>query len=222
MTAKTLSGFLGLLVMPDSNTVRILDHVLAHRSVSRHLRHAAFQVEPKKAHITLFQSARFHELPVTTACRIVNTLNDFLVNSPAGNTGLHYERIEPYLGNRHFLFWQTLRSPELTLAHGMSLALSAWTDKSKAEEPHSVERRIHDLPEKEKALARALNFNERLFGYGLVHDEFMPHITLAADPNGFPKLKPHKNVHVGSVGRVVLARMGEWGKIEEILYDPLC
>ncbi|MCK9361123.1 hypothetical protein M0Q28_02735 [Patescibacteria group bacterium] len=222
MTKRTVSGFLGLLVMPDPNTVRILEHTLTHRNLSRHLKQAAFRVPPKGAHITLFQARNFKQLPVSVARTVVDGLNDFLVTSPSGSVGLHFETIEPYVGNRRFLFWQALRSPELAFAHAMSVAVCGWVDKSQAEDKHALERRIHGLPEKEMSLARALNHNEHLFGYGLVHDEFMPHITLAADPDGFPKFKPFKDPHIGSAGRVVLARMGEWGKIDEILYDPLC
>lgn len=220
MTKRTFSGFLGVLAMPDSNTVRILAHTLTHRSLARHLKHAAFKVDPQKAHVTLYQARHFKKLPFAVAKSVVDMINNFLVCSPAGSVVLHLEKVEPYPGNRQFMFWQAIRSPELVFAHGMSVGLSGWVDKSHAEDKHAVERRIHGLPEKEVTLARALNHNDRLFGYGLVHDEFMPHITLAADQKGFPKFKPYKDLHFGSVGRVVLARMGEWGKIDEILYDP--
>ncbi|MCC6563856.1 hypothetical protein IT087_03105 [Candidatus Uhrbacteria bacterium] len=219
MTKRTLSGFLGLLLIPDHNTVRIMkDVVLEHRRLKRRLASAAYVVKPEGAHITLFQARTFKSLPISTAREVVKTISSLLVTNRAGSAMLHLNKVEPYRGNDKFLFWQARRSGMLDFAHGMAAGLSGWVDKSGVESDSALERRISDLPSRPQEFARAIHHNEQLYGYGLVDNLFEPHITLAADPGGFGKLRPFEEAVIGSVARVVLARMGEWGKIDEILF----
>ncbi len=217
---STLNGAFGLLMIPDANTVRIVGHVLEDRRVARRLEKAAYVVRPEGVHVTLYQARTFRDLPVEVARRLVGKLNQLVVHNRMGKLLFHLFEVGPYRDNDRFLFWnahEPFGDERLQLAHGMSVALAAWVEID-AEDEHAFERRISDLPETERYRRRGLYENERLFGHTLVGEEYLPHITLAADPDGFGAIKPFEEPFTASAARVVFARMGEWGKIDEILF----
>lgn len=192
---RTISGFLGVLILPDANTIRIMKScVLTHRKLRKRLAKSAYVVKPEGAHVTLYQSRHFKRLPVSVAQHMLDVLRTTLVES---ETFFTLTRVEPYRHNSQYLFWQAGRTPALDFAHAMSVSFAAWTDRSSLKGP------------------------DRRYGYGLVGEDFEPHITLAADPTAFKDLKSFEDEETRmlvGVQNVVFARMGEWGKIEEILF----
>ncbi|MEI7512133.1 MAG: hypothetical protein WCK01_01595 [Candidatus Uhrbacteria bacterium] len=215
MAKRVLSGFLGVLILPDVYATQ----AAAQLTDTKGVRHAEYRVKPEGVHITLYQARNFKQMPVSVAEKLVAKLNEFLVSNRAGELLLYMLDIKPYQDNEQYLFWnidRTKKHGRLMDAHGMSLALSAWVDPS-AEDEASLERRIAEMSEKRQQRERKLCTNKRVFGHTLVGEDYLPHITLAANTKGFKKFKPTQEALISSASRVVLARMGEWGKIEEIL-----
>ncbi len=217
---STLNGAYGLLIIPDANTIRTVGHLLEHPRLKRRLAQSAYVVKPEGVHVTLYQARTFRDLPVEVARRLVGKLNELLVQHRTGELLFHLFDVGPYRDGDRFLFWNVYEpagNDRLQLAHGMSVALSAWVEID-AEDEHAFERRIADLPEPDKERRRDLYENARLFGHTLVGEDHLPHITLAADMDGFKTIEPFQEPQVSSAARVVFARMGEWGNIEEILF----
>ena len=57
--------------------------------------------------------------------------------------------------------------------------------------------------------------NAQRYGYAFVNDRYVPHITLGFAPE--MAFVPEHHAHVMTVERVVLARLGRLGRVEEIL-----
>lgn len=208
---STLNGFYGLLIIPDSNTIRTAVQI------AETVKSADYRVSTEGVHVTLFQARTFRMLPISVARALTRKLHEYLVAHPEGEALLPLRRVEPYVYAPQYLFWNVERperNERLRIAHGMSLALSAWVDPPQKRDPDAAftsdQRTLGD----EMALKH--NANERLFGHSLVGDEFLPHITITAGP-GF-KFKPRDEAITGAARHVVFAQMGEWGKIEKILF----
>lgn len=215
MAKRTLDGFLGVLMLPDEHVVRSAVQITKDKRV----RHAEYKVKPAGVHVTLYQARTFKSLPIGIAEKLITRLNEYLVTDQAGETYLHLLNIEAYENDQKYLFWnvdQPERNQRLKNAHGMSLALSLWV-KPEVKKDLDLERRIREFSEVNWSHACYLYENTRNFGSALVGADYLPHITIAADPEGFKKIEFEQQQMIGTVTRVVLARMGEWGKIEEIL-----
>ncbi len=216
MAKRTLSGFYGILIIPDDTAVRTAVDI----SEKKRVREAAYRVKPEGVHLTLYQARTFVDLPVEFAQKLVGKLNECVVRHRSGELLLHLLDVEPYSDNPQFLFWNVdkpHKNQRLLDAHGMSLALSAWVEPE-VENASKFERRIADYGDHRRAREQRLYTNMTLYGHTLVGEQYLPHITIAADPEGFKKFKPYQEPHIGCAVRVVFARMGEWGKIEEILH----
>lgn len=208
---STLNGFYGLLAIPDYNTVRFAVHL------TEKVRDADYLVRTEGVHVTLFQARTFRMLPVSVARALTRKLHEYLVAHPEGEALLPLRRVEPYTYAPQYLFWNVdrpERNERLRIAHGMSLALSAWVDPPQKRDPDAAftsdQRTLGD----EMALKH--NANTRMFGHSLVGDEFLPHVTIAAGAKY--RFKPRDEFHPGAIQRVVFAQMGEWGKIEKVLF----
>ena len=214
-TSGTLSGFLGVVILPDK---RLMD--AAARLTKNEVDHrVAYRVRPRGVHITLYQARDFKELPIEIAVKLVKKLNESLVSNRAGELLLYFLDIRPCVDNDQFLLWNVDRTKEnqrLVAAHGMSLALSAWVEPQLVNEAR-LKSRVTAMPDKRKWRERKLYANARVFGSTHVGEDYQPHITLAAKAEGFGEFKPRQEAQLGSAARVALARIGEWGKIDEIL-----
>lgn len=176
-------------------------------------------MDTKGVHITLFQSREFKNLPVDIATKLVAKLNEYLVSNPNGELLMYFLDVKPYADNEQYLFWnvdRTKKNQRLMTAHGMSLALSIWVEP-KIEDNYVLYQRMAEMSMKRKAREHELSSNAGIFGSAPVGEEYPPHITIAANSNGFKGFKPLKESLICSARRVVLARMGAWGKIDKIL-----
>ncbi len=215
MAKRTLEGFLGVLILPDTHVVRSAVQLTKDEAV----RHAAYRVKPKGVHITLYQARAFKNLPISVAEKLIAKLNEYLVSGQAGEMYLHFLDVVAYENDQRFLFWnvdQPEKNRRLMNAHGMSVALSLWVEPQ-YEEDLDLERRIREFSEDNWSRACDLYENTRNFGSALVGVDYLPHITIAADPGAFRGIDLDQQQMIGTASRVVLARMGEWGKIDEIL-----
>jgi hypothetical protein len=59
--------------------------------------------------------------------------------------------------------------------------------------------------------------NARRYGYAFVGDRYLPHITLGFDAKTVQAFEPRDHPHVMTVERVVLARLGRLGRIEQVV-----
>ncbi len=210
---STLNGSYGLVAIPDYNTVRTAVHL------TEKVKGAEYVVKSESVHITLFQARTFRMLPISTAQAITRKLNEYMADHPEGEALVSFLDVSAYLYAPQFLFWnvdEPEKNERLRIAHGMSLALSAWVDPPQKRDPDAAftsdQRTVGD------ELMLKHNANVRMFGHSLVGDEFLPHITLAADSGGFQRLKRREEAHTASISMVAFAQMGEWGKIEKILF----
>jgi hypothetical protein len=215
MAKRTLNGFLGVLILPEPRVAHAATQLTEDEGVGN----AEYRVKPEGVHITLFQSRDFKDLPVGYAKKLVAKLNESLISNPAGELLMYFLDVKPYTDNEQYLFWnvdRTKKNQRLVTAHGMSLSLSAWV-QPRLENEYKFGGRLTKMSPKQGARERKLRANTTVFGHTLVAEDYLPHITIAADSNGFNGFKPRQEAFLGSANCVVLARMGEWGKIDEIL-----
>lgn len=59
--------------------------------------------------------------------------------------------------------------------------------------------------------------NARHYGYAFVKDQYRPHITLGFAPEVVASISRRDHVHTMRVERVVVARLGRLGRVEEIV-----
>lgn len=215
MAKRTLSGYLGVVILPDLH----LAHAAALLTESDGVREAEYRVKPDSVHIALYQAANFKDLPLDDATRAVAKLNEYLVSNPAGELLLYFLDVRPWIENESFLCWEVDRSKEnrcLMTAHGMSLALSAYVNP-RVENKRQLEHRLAEMPAPKRLRERKLHASASLFGHMGVGEDYSPHIVIAANMKGFKGFTPAQEPLIGSAARVVLARMGKCGRIEEIL-----
>jgi hypothetical protein len=193
MSKRTYEGYLGIIILPDDRT---MNRAVA-LSGKKHIRDASYRVEKSGVHVTLYQAKNFRGLPHSVAHRTVGLLNRYLVDHKNGAAPLHFGQVKASPGSTQYLFWYVddPTTVRLRTAHAMSLGLGIWN---------------HPEPSQDT--------NTQLFGSPYVELDYYPHITLAADAQGFPRLERFEERWTGTARCVVLARMGEWGKIEEILF----
>ena len=56
--------------------------------------------------------------------------------------------------------------------------------------------------------------NAQRYGYAFVNERYLPHITLGFAPGA--SFVPQRRAHMMTVERVVLARLGRLGRVEEV------
>jgi hypothetical protein len=130
----------------------------------------------------------------------------------AGRT-IPLSRVVPFTGG--FVFWcvddaapertllQTAHERALTLADDVldvtaNEAVVAGTARATGNDPDLVA-------------------NARRHGYAFVRDRYLPHITLGFAPAAAAALAPRDHLHRMRVERVVLARLGRLGRVDEVL-----
>jgi len=200
----TLSGFVGLVLEPDAATIDA-----AYALAAAVLPTDAEQILAPGAlpRVTLTQCA----LRDASRASIAALLAD-LDARLAGRT-IPLSRVVPFTGG--FVFWcvddaapertllQTAHERALTLADDVldvtaNEAVVAGTARATGNDPDLVA-------------------NARRHGYAFVRDRYLPHITLGFAPAAAAALAPRDHLHRMRVERVVLARLGRLGLVDEVL-----
>ena len=203
---ERVTGFVGLVVQPDAETIRTA-YALAAATVRDD---AEMRLGPGQLpHVTLTQCV----LRDAPRARI----GDFTARLTRQLAGarIPLTTITTFPGG--FLFWcvdagsaerkllQTAHEDALPLADGFLDPVG------NAAVVEGTRRLTNDDPQ--------LVANARTFGYAFVRDRYLPHVTLGFDPRlaaGAPPADGTARPHVMIVERVVLARFGRHGRVEEI------
>ena len=204
MSARTLSGFVGIVVEPDAATIE-----KAYAVAAATLPADAEQVLAPGAlpHVTLTQCA-LRDVPRARVTALLDDLNGRLAHRT-----IPLKRVTPFTGG--FVFWcvddaaperallQAAHEQALTLADGVldaaaNEAVVAGTARATGNDPDLVA-------------------NARRYGYAFVNLRYLPHITLGFAPAVATAFVPRDHAHRMCVERVVLARLGRLGRIEEVV-----
>ena len=200
----TITGFVGLVVQPDAETIRAT-YALA----AALMPDAAEQVVAPGSlpHVTLTQCA-VRAAPRARIAELVTRLESDL-------RGVRVTLDAVVASGAGFLFWCAGAGPArkaLRHAHEHALTLAeGWLDPVANAAVVEATRRAF-------AGDRALVDNAQRYGYALVHERYAPHITLGFDPRlaGEPPIEASRP-HTMTVDRVVLARLGRYGRVEAVL-----
>lgn len=204
MSDDLISGFVGLVIEPDLATI-----AKAYELAAALLPRDAEQVlaPDGRPHVTLTQCP-LRDAPRARVKALVARLDERI----AGHT-LPLARVVPFPGG--FLFWcvdssaparqllQSVHEEALALADGVldpvrNAAVVEGTARATGNDARLVD-------------------NARGYGYAFVGERYLPHITLGFDPTTIASFTPQDQPHVMTVERVVLARLGRLGRIEEVL-----
>lgn len=203
MTTQTqvFNGGYGFVAILDTTTNKKVRELGARRYAKKHDDVAGLEYVPGLPHVTLYH-AKVQGAPVYQVQAILAKLG-----SLAGEK-ISFGPVAVY--GEKFLFWNAEISAALREAHREALALSTFLDP-KARAPAQQE----DL-----TLSQQERDNIARFGHPLVLDLQLPHITLGYDSAGLAQDQPVQHVtHIGTVERVVFARIGQYGRVEEILFS---
>ena len=204
MSAGPLSGFVGIVLRPDADTI-----AKAYELAPALLPPDSEQVlvPPALPHITLTQGALRDAAPAVVK-RLVADLDRQL----AGRR-IPLAQIVPFTGG--FLFWcvddTSAARPVLQAAHAQALSLADGVLDETANE--AVVAGTAQATGNDPVLVA----NARRYGYALVTDRYLPHITLGFAPRVVGSLVPRTHAHVMTVERVVAVRLGRLGRVEEVL-----
>ena len=204
MSAPTLSGFLGIVLRPDPDTIAKAYELAGALLPEDAEQRLAPDVLP---HVTLTQCA-LRDAAVVDVKRLVAGLDHAL----AGRR-IPLADVVPFTGG--FLFWrvddtgsqraalQTAHRQALSLADGVldvaaNEAVVAGTARATGNDP-------------------VLVANARRYGYAFVDDRYLPHITLGFAPRAVASATRSVHPHLMTVERVVAVRLGRLGRVEEVL-----
>jgi 2'-5' RNA ligase len=204
MTEAPISGFLGLVIEPDAATVASA-YVLA----ASLLPPDAEQVLAPDArpHVTLAQCP-VRDAPRARLRALVARLDTRLVGH-----AFPLKRVVPFTGG--FLFWcvdaEAPARALLQAAHEEALTLG-----DGVLDPERNAAVVDATARASENDAQLVN-NARRFGYAFVGDRYLPHITLGFDPKTVRAFEPRDHPHGMTVERIVLARLGRLGRIEDVV-----
>lgn len=189
---EAYTGSYGFVIRPDQDTIEEAER-LAHFLAP----HATYIVE--KPHITLYH-ARFTNLPNTEAQRILQRIE--------GLKGQLLTLKDLQIFGGKFIFWNVVKTDQLQQAHEEVLELSRYLNQEA--QARAVEERL-SLTEKEME-------NLKLFGNALTKDLYLPHLTLAYDPNGIILPKGCTMEEYGmQISSVDFAEIGKFGAVKDII-----
>lgn len=203
MTTQTqvFNGGYGFVAILDAAANQKARELGARRYAKKCGEVAGLEYAPGLPHVTLYH-AKVQGAPADQVRAVLNKLG------PLVKEKISFGPVAVY-GDK-FLFWNAEISSALREAHRQALALSTFLDP-KARAPAQQE----DL-----TLSQQERDNIARFGHPLVLDLQLPHITLGYDSAGLAKDQPLEHVsHVGTVEHIVFARIGQYGRVEEILFS---
>lgn len=191
-TKEFFTGSYGLVIKPDQDTTERAK--LLARSLAPN---APFLVE--NPHITLFH-AKFANLPNNEVRGGLQAINN-LRGQP-----LKLRDLQIFGGK--FLFWNVVKNDQIQQAHEQALKLSQYLDQEA--QARALEEGLSLTEQELESLRR--------FGHPLMNDLYLPHITLAYDPNGItldPKhIAEEYDMQVDSVN---FAEIGQYGIVKNII-----
>lgn len=203
MTDAAISGFVGLVIEPDAATV-----TKAYALAASLLPPAEQVLAPDaRPHVTLMQCP-VRDAPRARPKRLVARLDRRL-----RGLALPLRRVVPFPGG--FLFWCVdVDAPARALlqaAHEEALTL--------ADGVLDPERNASVVDGTARATGNDAQLvdNARRYGYAFVGDRYLPHITLGFEPKTAGAFEARDHPHVMTVARVMLARLGRLGRIEEVV-----
>jgi 2'-5' RNA ligase len=196
-----ISGFVGLVIEPDAATIRAayeLAAALLPPDAEQVLTHGDLP------HVTLTQCA-LRDVPRAQVASLIARLDQRLKG-----TRLPLERVVPFPGG--FVFWtiapDSPERPRLQAAHEEALTLA-----ESGLDPTTNARIVEGTARATGGDAQ-LVANAQRYGYAFVNERYLPHITLGFAPGA--SFVPQRHAHVMTVERVVLARLGRLGRVEEV------
>ena len=190
--SSKLRGRLGIIIVPDKGTTRMATKLALELTAGG----AEFLV--RTPHLALYH-ATFNAVPVNVLADIISEL-DVLRNQV-----FRLEQVTVY--GRKFLFWNVKNDKRLQLAHEKALKIARYVDRDTR--PLATDEGLV-LGNKERS-------NLRRYGYPLVGEAYLPHVTLAYNSTGF-SFDKEVIAAVGwplTVVSVTLARIGRYGNIAE-------
>ena len=196
-----ISGFVGLVIEPDGATIR-----MAYELAAALLPPDAEQrlAPGDLPHVTLTQCG-LRDVPRARVTSLIARLEQRVKG-----TRLPLEPVVPFPGG--FVFWTVdPDSPErqqLQAAHEEALTLAEG-----ALDP-TTNARIVEGTARATGHDAQLVANAQRYGYAFVNERYLPHITLGFAPGA--SFVPQRHAHVMTVERVVLARLGRLGRVEEV------
>jgi hypothetical protein len=196
-----ISGFVGLVIEPDAATIRA-----AYELAATCLPPDAEQrlAPGSLPHVTLTQCG-LRDVPRARVRSLIARLDQRL-----RGTRVPLDSVVPFPGG--FLFWTVdAESPErhrLQAAHEEALTLA-----DGGLDP-TTSAAIVEGTARATGNDAQLVANARRYGYAFVNERYLPHITLGFAPGA--SFVPQRHAHVMMVERVVLARLGRLGRVEEV------
>lgn len=203
MTTQTqvFNGGYGFVAILDAAANQKARELGARRYAKKCGEVAGLEYAPGLPHVTLYH-AKVQGAPADQVRAVLNKLG------PLVKEKISFGPVAVY-GDK-FLFWNAEISSALREAHRQALALSTFLDP-KARAPAQQEGLI--LGEQERK-------NISQYGHPLVRNLQLPHITLGYDSAGLAQDQPVQHVtHIGTVERVVFACIGQYGRVEEIIFS---
>ena len=191
--APTLGGSHGILLLPDDDT-RDACHELATRILPSEAEFIA-----DHSHITLYHGY-LKEAPTE---RILNSV-DRLEHLVGANFDLN--SVELFGGK--FVFYNLTFDDRIGDAHRQALGMAEFLDQDVV--ARSVSEGLELTPDQQSSLER--------YGHPLVGELYIPHITLGYH-SALPQSDFESMPRTMSVKSVVLARIGEFGAADELLYE---
>ena len=198
---SVLSGALGIVVVPDQETVQ-RSYVLAAEILPRG---SEYVLAPGSLpHLTLYHG-KLRDVPMREALQMVSELRGILVGQR-----FSLGPIVAYGGN--FVFWNVAQDSDTKLlkeAHSRALSVAQFLDRTLESKATSEEGLVLSQPELE---------NVRQYGHPLVRQLYAPHITLGFHRGIARSLAPglHNRAEF-SVASVDMARIGFPGQVESLV-----
>ena len=196
-----ISGFVGLVVEPDAATIRAAYELAAELlppAAEQRLTHGDLP------HVTLTQCA-LRDVPRARVKALIARLDQRLAG-----TRLRLDHVVSFPGG--FVFWtvdpDSTERRQLQAAHEEALTLA-----DGALDP-TINARVVEATARATGDDEALVGNARRYGYAFVNERYLPHITLGFAPNA--PFAPQRRAHVMTVARVVLAKLGRLGRVEDV------
>lgn len=181
---ESFTGPYCVVILPDADTAKRAEELT--RKLAPH---AKFQADI--FHITLFQG-QVDNLPIAEVKKLLEQL------SVLQGQQFQLGKLEVFSGQ--YLFWDMENTLGLQAAHEQALELARYVNREK----------IKIMPHQGLSLDAGQRDNAEKYGFPLSGDSFLPHITLAADPDGI--VLPEELVRTDCQMVVAGCRFGEMGK----------